>query len=564
MIGLRVCLLAAVAAVAAHPGVRPIWTSAPPAIDGNADAQVWRSGAHLGIDSAADPTDVSLLEDAQYLYVAVRARQTERIVAKSLTDETPLDAEDQVILQFSSASGHIAFAANPFGAHDATSSANSKFDPDWKSAGRVLKDGYEVTLRIPRTLLQGGRNAWTLSLSRRIASSGRVLHSQTVAFQDAAAAFTTVPAHVVAGEAGKFSERYRSLWPSPHAPQIPGDAAGVAVKRSSGPVTVAALDAQTGDRDDNAQSVMYSSPDSRLSSTVQRVESTQGDLHDVVQSLSFLYDNQNDLSVSGGLSVDRAVRSSSASEGNYAFTEAQYHTDKSSADLFWSNAGPQYDPQDEIGTSAGTNGFTAHASRLFGVVSLDGAADAYRDDIGTLINSDDRAGISVPLGSHFTAGLSSAANYSAAIGAFNENGLHFGYEADPASGSLDYRTGSYEDGFLQDAGITAGFHVPVLGSVNLEHRQRNFWSFDFPETTQMFDSIRVTHRLDKGMVALSYRNVSGALPPFIADSAVAGTGLSISLDRYMKLGLLHFSYNESTALFSAPSFSLKIIPGARP
>lgn len=555
--------LAATAPCRAQSSVHPAWISSPPPIDGDADAQAWRSGAHLQIESSSGRTDAYLLEDAQYLYVAVRAAQRERITAKSLADETPLDGEDAVTLQFATTAGHVAFRANPFGAHDALSSADPKFAPAWKSAGRILSGAYEVTMRIPRDLFPA-RAECTVSLARRIAGSGQRLHSEPLAFHNAGQAFSTIPAHVVAGEAGKFSGRYRSLWPSERAPQIPDTAAGVAVKRSAGDVTVAALDAQSGDRDDNAQSVVYTSPDSRISSTVQRVESTQADVRDVVQSLSFLYDNQSDLSVSGGLAVDRAVRSSNSSEGNYAFTEAQYHSGKSSADLFWSSAGPQYDPQDDIGTSAGTNGFTVHANHQFGAVTLEGAADAYRDDIGTLMNSDNRATLSVPLGSHFSAGISSASNYSQAIGAFNENGLHLGYDAHPASGSIEYRTGSYEDGFLQDAGITAGFNVPVLGSLNLEHRQRNFWNFEFPETTQMLDSVRMTHRLNDGMLSLSYRNVTGTLPPFLADAAVAGTGVSISLDRYVKLGLLHFSYNESTALFSAPSFSLKIIPGARP
>src|SRR5690348_13473854 len=85
--------LAATSSCRAQSDVHPAWVSSPPAIDGNADAQVWRSGAHLQIESASGPTDAYLLEDAQYLYVAVRAAQSERITAKSLADETPLDGE---------------------------------------------------------------------------------------------------------------------------------------------------------------------------------------------------------------------------------------------------------------------------------------------------------------------------------------------------------------------------------------------------------------------------------------------------------------------------------------
>jgi hypothetical protein len=544
--------------------LQPAWVSTPPAINGNADAPAWRTGAPLRIDSGRDGSQAWVLQDGEYLYVAVRAEQTEPVKAKTLADGVPFEGEDTVTLTFSNAARAVSFTVNAFGTHDAVSNKNPGFSPPWKSAGRILPSGYEVTMRIPCQAVSCASEGLHIALERHVAASGRTMKSAELAFHGAAGAFTaTVTPHVVAGESGKFVERYRSLWPSQLAPSLPQNAEGVAVKQSSGNVTVAALDAQSGGRDDNAQSLAYTTPNDRVSTTLQRVQTSQDDVRDVVQSLSFKYDNRTDFSVSGGVATDRAVRSDSATAGSYAFTDVQYHSQKNAADLFWSNAGPQYDPQDEIGSSSGTNGFTAHVSHALGAVSVEGAADNYHDDIGTLVNADQRAKISLPITSRLSAAVSTSSDYSSAIGAYNENGLHLNYDARSAGGSVDYRVGSYENGFLQDAGVSAGFHIPLLGSLELQRRQRNFFSFDLPESTQLFDAVRLTHSFRQGSISVSYRNIAGDVPQFLYDATLGGSGLAVAIDRYLKIGLLHFSYDEPSGMFTAPSLSLKIVPGAK-
>lgn len=537
----------ACAICAAQPVVRPAWASSPPVVDGNVSAAAWQIGTPVRF-GGSDSTEALLLEDARYLYVGIRAVQHETV---------SVNGGDSVDLVFSGASGSTEFWVNPLGETDAKNAA-------WDSVGRVLPDGYEITMRIPRTMLaEAGQG--NVVILRHVAAVNGAQESQKLAFSDAAGPYAPIsPASVVAGKAGRFSNAYQSLWPSKNAPQLPGSAAGVAVKRSEGNVTVAALDAQTGGREDDAQSLAYTTPDKHLSTTVQRVQSSQSDVHDVTQSVSVQYRNGSTLSVSGGVASDRATTSAGAdSGGSYAFTDAHYDDGTNTADFSWSNAGADFDPQDEIATSAGTNGFTADASRKIGAVKVQGSANAYRDDVGTLVSSEQQASVAVPVGKHLSAGISSASEYSSGIGAFNESGLHLGYENALAQGGVDYRTGSYDNGVLQDAGLTAGFTVPEIGDVGVQSRVRNFLSFGFPATTELLDAVRVTHHFGPDSVSLSYRNVQGELPSFLAGD-LAGSGVSFSVDRYFKIGLLHFSYNESDALSSAHSFAVKIIPGAKP
>ena len=242
--------------------VQPAPAAIAPAIDGNASAAPWKRAVPLRLQVAGEPVIVYVLEDERYIYIAARAVQREHVCANNVSDDTPMTRDDALTLDFTSGAQSLRFSMNPFGAHAAHSSSKTPFAPSWKSAGRVLSDGYEVTARIPRDLL-ASNDAWTLSVTRRIAALDKTSESKSVPLA-LTGSFTTVPkAKIVAGAEGEFSGKYRSLWPTPDAPDVPPDAGGVAVRDTRQGITVAALDAHTASREDDAQSVVYKTPDER-------------------------------------------------------------------------------------------------------------------------------------------------------------------------------------------------------------------------------------------------------------------------------------------------------------
>lgn len=157
--------------------VDPVLTASPPPIDGNADLPIWKTGTHLSLGwdmrhekSALDKTDVYLLDDAHYLYVAFVAEQHGDILATQHTDEVGFDTDDEVQIDLwpgGDSGFRYLFTATPIGTHYSHSSENTNYSPKWTSSGRLTANGYEVTMRIPFDVMRGdGRKTWRVQFIR--------------------------------------------------------------------------------------------------------------------------------------------------------------------------------------------------------------------------------------------------------------------------------------------------------------------------------------------------------------------------------------------------------------
>jgi hypothetical protein len=171
--------------VSTNYAIDPILASSPPPIDGNADAPVWKTGTHISLGwdlrlegPAKDQTDVYLLDDARYLYVAFIAEQHGDILATQHTDDVGFDTDDEVQIDLWPGGDHgfqYLFTATPLGTHYAHSSENSNYSPKWISAGHLTPNGYEVTMRIPLDAMRGdGRKDWKVQFVRFETRSGRL------------------------------------------------------------------------------------------------------------------------------------------------------------------------------------------------------------------------------------------------------------------------------------------------------------------------------------------------------------------------------------------------------
>src|SRR5579864_2599980 len=157
--------------------IAPAPAGDPPLIDGNADADTWKQGTHvtLGWDlrferPSRERTDVYVLFDAHYLYVAFKAEQDGQVRATQHTDDVGFDTDDEVQVDLwpGGASGfRYLFTTTPLGTHYAHSSENSSYSPKWSSAGKLTPTGYMVTMRIPLDAMRGnGSASWLVQFVR--------------------------------------------------------------------------------------------------------------------------------------------------------------------------------------------------------------------------------------------------------------------------------------------------------------------------------------------------------------------------------------------------------------
>ncbi len=201
---LAVALLQPVAAAAEDTGkgftISAVAVETPPKIDGTLDDPAWKQAAHVQLlwDSsyrkvASEATDVYVLNDSKYVYVAFVVKQSEPITASQHTNDQPLGTDDVVRVFFwpgGDQGFEYMFAANPIGTRYSYSGENAAYSPAWEAVARRTPDGYIVTDRIPLNVMRGdGRSTWRLQFDRRILVNNQMLvwaHDPAMSSDDSA------------------------------------------------------------------------------------------------------------------------------------------------------------------------------------------------------------------------------------------------------------------------------------------------------------------------------------------------------------------------------------------
>jgi hypothetical protein len=538
-----------------------------PSAPGALNERAWRSATHERFGS----TDVYLLEDATNLYVAFSAASDRR------------DPNDAVKIYLWSDKAAYSFSVTAGGSKSATCSLDPKFDPNWNASEKALSSSFEVTMRIPRVLFTAGRQSRWLIQFARGTTSANILDA--VAFDpfvtgdfqaESRSHVADIPKVAAVVDShngnGKFADQLQSLWASQGsaavlgAPSVPDDAKGVAVVQSQQNLFFVGADAQTTDgREDSAQSLGWASSDRRLSANLQRLQTTADDTLDVTQGLSLSYDNGANLRFSGGVASDRGTRVSDASSANLSYYDFMLYGKKSLLDMRWSSVGPQYDPLDESAGDAGTNGYTVHLSRELGALSITGSADRYRDDLGNLRQADEQVKLSFAFTPSLSLDLTDAANVEAATYTstlpYAQTGAALHFADGDRRASVSYSEDRFANGFAQQASVGAGFRLPTIGSLSLEHQQTNYWSPFYGEMMQARESAALSRRLGSdASFSIGYEYVTGTPPAFVIPLQATAGSMTFSFDSKVPIGILHATYENPNTFYPAPTFTIKLLP----
>jgi hypothetical protein len=180
-----------------RPQVRAVRIAEAPRIDGVLDESVWQQAVPINQftqqepqegQPASDETEVRVLYDAQNLYIAVRARASEPVVATEMRrDADRLFDEDnfQVIFDtFHDSRNGYMFLTTPLGAkleqqifdegegggRGTTANVNRNWDGVWDAAARMTPDGWTAELMIPVNTVRfiPGQPVWGVNFLRHI------------------------------------------------------------------------------------------------------------------------------------------------------------------------------------------------------------------------------------------------------------------------------------------------------------------------------------------------------------------------------------------------------------
>jgi len=172
--------------------VRAARTDTPPVIDGRLTEPAWSAAGYIdhlrqklpvAYDPASQQTEIRILYDADYLYLAIRAHEEDptRIIASKMVRDGNMSSDDRIAISldtFLDQRNGYHFEINPLGnKRDGlieNGAASFEWDGIWFASARVDAQGYVVEVAIPfQTLsIARDRSTWGLQIVRYTKRNG--------------------------------------------------------------------------------------------------------------------------------------------------------------------------------------------------------------------------------------------------------------------------------------------------------------------------------------------------------------------------------------------------------
>ena len=158
-------------------------------VDGLLDERVWQTAPKIGDLTQREPqtgenpteqTDVTLLHDANYLYIGVMCYDSdpERVIGTQMARDADLNSDDRIEIlldTYSDLRNAFYFATNPVGALVeglvfANGQSNLQWDSIWTVRTRQTSEGWTAEFAIPFKSLSfpSGRTVWGFNIARYI------------------------------------------------------------------------------------------------------------------------------------------------------------------------------------------------------------------------------------------------------------------------------------------------------------------------------------------------------------------------------------------------------------
>ena len=164
-------------------------TTVPIVVDGVLDEIIWTSAPTIGPliqrqpdtgEAPSEPTEITVLKDADHLYIGVRAHDSEprRIIGSQMARDASLTSDDRIELlldTFGDRRSAFYFATNPAGARvDGLVFGNGQLNTDWDAIWDVqtrrTDEGWTAEFAIPFKSLSfpAGRDVWGFNIARNV------------------------------------------------------------------------------------------------------------------------------------------------------------------------------------------------------------------------------------------------------------------------------------------------------------------------------------------------------------------------------------------------------------
>lgn len=374
-----------------------------------------------------------------------------------------------------------------------------------------------------------------------------------------------------------------------YTPAIPTPHSGYAVEGKAGEYGFTVFDAEGDQRSDQAGGLVYTTPDTRWTATVNRVSVFMPDFTDTVDVGGVTYNDLKHTTLYANYGNDMGTNVVQPDRAQYYDAGATWTSQTFS---IWSGIhriGGSFDPADGFILLSGVNGWGTFANKIF-TTSANNAIAAYsiggvilrnHDDDGPLnqtkssLDADvlSRSGVDVnlTLGSSYQlldTGIFAPTTQSGIAVTFHSglqtnNPISFdahGPSAYPTK--LSFATGRYGDGRLNTLLSSSSIRIGQRGTLTPQLDETDQWFPSAASNVQWFESLAYTYQINReSSLSLGLRRITGMPPIPNGGGNCVGACSNVSAAYYLRLARseLYVAYGDPNALITAPQFIVKLI-----
>ncbi len=358
-----------------------------------------------------------------------------------------------------------------------------------------------------------------------------------------------------------------------YTPGIPTPRYGYAVEGTKSNFTYAAFDAvgQSG-RDDNAESLYWTSKNQRYSAGTQRVAVRFPGFADTVTSYSASVGNGKHFSVFGNVASDVGTDVLDAGQGHTSSVGVNLYGPDESVFLQRTDIGTYYAPADGFVTFTDAHGYSVSANRQVSFqksplqrVFLSLYGDRYVNGAGQVNQTDTNVYLGLQnhhqTGVNFTFGTARGLTSGRGLVPYDQSGFYLYDSANSArTFGLGVFAGHFYDGFLRDYSGNLSIKVRPQEGINASEDRYVYTSAIVGREVQRLDSLSYSYQYSKnGSLAAGVRWISGSGAYFTPAAPAKAANVTFSLDQRFKGTHLYLVYGNPNARYTVPSIIFKLV-----
>jgi hypothetical protein len=363
-------------------------------------------------------------------------------------------------------------------------------------------------------------------------------------------------------------------WPLLYTPNIPTPRTGYAVEGIQGQYTFDAFDAVGSSRSDTAQTLAWSSPDTRYGLVYQRTGVDMPGFHDVAQYGQMRIGNAHNFGLyltKGNESGSTITLPGGGRYDEYGVNLYDAHTGFYAA---YHDVGQQYGPKDAFNDLIDVHGPSVFAQHTFDngpkafvqSVAVQHDFQRYRDHQDVPDYGVDESKLTLTTRTQWTMSLSAGHTFLrfplSPGGYTDQNGIYLAYGANTSTpSSITYNIGRFGEGFLHSTDLQTSWRVTPTGTLSLEAFRTDQALDTGGRLEQWLERASFGYQLGKGQsVALGWRRIIGTGPSFFDDpDFIDATNFSFAYYRRMHGAELYFAYGTPNTRSTQHDVLLKII-----